>query len=408
MELIGLLFALLLLLVFGFRFFYAVVRVFTKRKHFPPAKPGNRYAVMIAARNEDQVIGPLLDSLRKQDYPSELIDLYVVADNCTDRTAEEARAHGATVYERHNLEQASKGYALQYLFNKVLPLGISYDGFFVFDADNLLDPGYISAMHAAFVQNKTIIIGYRTAKNFGDSWVTAAYGLYFLHESEFLNASRDKLGTTCFLSGTGCLFPAAFLKDGWHWTGLTEDLECTLEVITTGNHICYCGDAVLYDEQPRRFGESIPQRSRWVRGYTAAITKNMGKLFRSLFRPRGFGAFDFIMNLGPLIGCVGGVIFEIVKIVTFASQGMAPGMIILQETLGFLSVYGGMLLIGAVTLFAEWTRIVCPARKKLLYTLFFPLFMISYLFVYILAVLQKPQWKAIKHDVSISIDDLKK
>jgi len=62
----------------------------------------HKYAFIIAARNENAVIGNLIDSIKNQNYPKELIDVIVVADNCTDNTAEISRQHGAIVYERFN------------------------------------------------------------------------------------------------------------------------------------------------------------------------------------------------------------------------------------------------------------------------------------------------------------------
>ena len=101
---------------------------------------------MIAARNEKNVIGNLLDSINKQDYPSHLITTFVVADNCTDNTAEIARNKGAICYERFDEEHKTKGFALQYLLEKIEEdYGrMSFEGYFIFDADNLLNKNYIS------------------------------------------------------------------------------------------------------------------------------------------------------------------------------------------------------------------------------------------------------------------------
>ena len=105
-------------LTFAYRLVYIAVRLTGKKR---PTCEGqrNRYAVLIAARNEEAVIGHLIDSLKKQDYPQELVDIYVVADNCSDRTAEMARDHGAAVFERLEPEKATKGYALSFLFDRI-------------------------------------------------------------------------------------------------------------------------------------------------------------------------------------------------------------------------------------------------------------------------------------------------
>ena len=94
---------------------YFIIGIFFTRK-FKPAKKKHKYAIVIAARNEENVIGNLLDSIKKQDYPKELLTVFVVADNCDDDTAKIARKHGAVCYERFDSEHRTKGYALQYLF----------------------------------------------------------------------------------------------------------------------------------------------------------------------------------------------------------------------------------------------------------------------------------------------------
>ncbi len=75
----------------------------------------HRFAVLVAARNEEAVIGQLIESIQMQDYPSELVDVYVVADNCDDSTASVAREKGAFVYERFNKVHVGKGYAFSHM-----------------------------------------------------------------------------------------------------------------------------------------------------------------------------------------------------------------------------------------------------------------------------------------------------
>ena len=104
---------------------YAVVRLARKRRKYQAEKLC-RYGVLIAARNEQAVIGQLIDSIRGQDYPQDLLDIFVVADNCTDDTAQVARARGATVYERQNKYLVGKGYALHFLLGKIYESGKRY------------------------------------------------------------------------------------------------------------------------------------------------------------------------------------------------------------------------------------------------------------------------------------------
>lgn len=178
-----------------------------------PAKD-NRYAVLICARNEQRVIGDLIASLRGQTYSQGLLSIFVLADNCTDDTAMVARVAGANVYERFNQVQVGKGYALQELLEHLeqdYPQG--FDGYFVFDADNILAPNYVEAMNRTFSDGHDIVTSFRNSKNYGDNWISAGYALWFLRESRYLNHARFLLGTSCAVSGTGFLFSRRVLEE---------------------------------------------------------------------------------------------------------------------------------------------------------------------------------------------------
>ena len=136
--------ATLFVICYAYQFIYLAIPFLKKDKPHGPVK-FHRYAVLISARNEQAVIGHLLDSIRAQDYPSDLVTTFVIADNCTDATARVAREHGAVVYERFNRVKVGKGYALKELLAHIDDdFGPIFDGFFVFDADNLLEPDYIT------------------------------------------------------------------------------------------------------------------------------------------------------------------------------------------------------------------------------------------------------------------------
>lgn len=114
-----------------------------KPKSVPPATPTTRFAILVPAHNEEKVLPLLLESLKKQQYPMELVRVYVVADNCTDRTAAVAKALGARVLERSS-SLRGKGYALKFGLDYVLHTGC--DAICIFDADNLVDPSFLQVM----------------------------------------------------------------------------------------------------------------------------------------------------------------------------------------------------------------------------------------------------------------------
>src|SRR5579872_5128903 len=110
--------------------------------------PRHRFAILVPAHNEEVLLPRLLGSLRALEYPRALFDIHVVADQCTDRTADIAAAAGATVHERREAEGHGKGYALRWLLDRLRERGDTYDAYIVFDADSLVSPRFLSVMNA--------------------------------------------------------------------------------------------------------------------------------------------------------------------------------------------------------------------------------------------------------------------
>jgi cellulose synthase/poly-beta-1,6-N-acetylglucosamine synthase-like glycosyltransferase len=241
-------FALVFIGCIGYQFVYIFIP-FLKGARKYKAKKMCKYAILIPGRNEEKVIPHLIASIKGQSYPSELLDIFVIADNCTDNTAKVSKEAGAYhVIERFNDKQIGKGFALDYALNlikKDFPDN-NYDGFFVFDADNLLDENYISEMNKMFSNGHRIITSYRNTKNYGTSWVSAGGSLWYLRESRFLNHPRTIMNTSCAISGTGFLVHHEILDKigGWKFFLLTEDLEFSLQQVLDGETIAYCNNAI--------------------------------------------------------------------------------------------------------------------------------------------------------------------
>ena len=398
----------LFFLCYAYQFFYVPAAMLPrKRKDTPPS--GRRYAVLISARNEERVIGNLIASLRSQTYDQSLLEIFVVADNCTDGTARVAAAAGARVFERFDLSRIGKGYALQYLLDRIDRS--RFDGFFVFDADNVLDEGYIAAMDRTFSEGYPIVTSYRNSKNYGDNWISAGYALWFLRESRYLNGARMRLGTSCAVSGTGFLFSRETIEEtgGWNFFLLTEDIEFTVHHVCAGKKIGFCADAVLYDEQPVTFRQSWRQRLRWARGYLQVFGKYGTQLLRGILHG-SFGCFDMTMNIMPAaVLSVAGIAVNGAALVLSLSQGAAMATVLRSAAELLLGTYLTLFAIGAITTVTEWRRIYTTGWKKILYAFTFPLFMLTYIPISLTALFTRDlTWKPIEHNRAIALDQIRR
>ena len=393
--------AVIFFLCYAYQFCYLPLPWCKRRPCRREAVP-HHFAVLICARNEAGVIADLLDSIHAQTYNPDLITTFVLADNCTDATAAVARQHGAAVYERHDRHHIGKGYALQALLRHLqqdYPAG--FDGYFVFDADNILSPDYMVEMNRSFSQGHDIITSYRNSKNYGDNWISAGYALWFLRESRYLNHARFLLGTSCAVSGTGFLFSRKILQEmgDWPFHLLVEDIEFSIHHILAGHQIAFCPTAVLYDEQPTSFRQSWHQRSRWSRGYWQVFRRYGKRLLGGILRGQ-WACFDMTMAIMPafLLTTVSLLSTAAIVAVQIAQGGsLLPAMRVISEMLG--GMYLTLFVLGAITTVSEWRYIRTTTVKKLAYTLTFPLFMFTYLPIAVASLFCKAQWQPIRHQV---------
>ena len=413
-------FNLFLAVLFTLAYAYQLVYLFLgliRRKHWkqPEAAQLHRYAAVISARNEAGVIGELIHTLKQQNYPTDLLDVYVVADNCTDDTAQVSRRAGAIVYERFNQHKKGKGYALDYLFRTLAHEGRDqYDGYLIFDADNLVDPNFVSEMNKVFDSgNYGAITCYRNSRNFGANWISAGYAIWFLREARFLNFPRMLLGSNCHVSGTGFLISADVIREngGWPYHLLTEDIEFSTNSILEGVRISYTPTAILYDEQPTTFRDSWNQRFRWAKGFYQVFWHYGARLAKGVVaNPKGsrFACYDMLMTIAPgMLLTIVSVLFNGIIIALAATGMMSTGIMIASSISSiFFCLFNYlvfMFMFGVLTTFVEWDSIHAATGKKVLYMFTFPFFMLTYIPIALVALVKKCKWKPIQHSISVDV-----
>ncbi len=266
-----------------------------------------RFAVLIPAHNEAEVIGPLLSSLEGQGYPRSRFDVYVSCDHCTDATVSVARAHGALVLERVGQQQRGKTWNLRWALGQIRLN--DYEGVAVIDADNLVHPDFLSAMNAYLEQHPQTqaVQGVLDVKNPNDNWVTVASAMSYWFTNRFVQYAKSSLGLSCMLGGTGMLIRSAALRRiGWRLESLVDDLELTVLLNLEGNAVGWNEHAIIYDEKPTELKVSLHQRQRWMQGHFWVLARYAGALLGCFVRTGRLLYLDtLLVLLGPAITLIG-------------------------------------------------------------------------------------------------------
>ena len=445
-----------------YRNVFVYTGLFFTRK-FKPAQNQHKYAIMIAARNEAPVIGNLIRSIRAQDYPAELIDIFVVADNCTDNTADICRELGAYCYERFDTEHRTKGFALQFLVENIKrDFGIyAYEAYIIFDADNLLKQDYMSRMNDSFDAGEKIVTSYRNTKNFDTNWISASYAIHWLRTIRKEHRARSVFRLATRIQGTGFLFAAEIIENGWPYTSLTEDRAFCADAVANGYKISYNNDAIFYDEQPVDIKIAMRQRIRWAKGHLQAFVETGPQLFWHIFVTHGmanrdvpadtprwkrlvnnlrlrFMSFDMLTVVYPrqlvsffkryiVLGLRIVIAYQIGIRVTAGwaptvfqwlfrwtgvrVQPVTPGqatfwMCVFVLTWIINSWLDGMLTAAYVLVFEHRRIPPMKLHKQLWFIFTFPIFDLIGKISMVIALFSHVEWKPIPHNASISIDEL--
>ncbi|MCT2193709.1 glycosyltransferase [Paenibacillus sp. p3-SID1389] len=259
-------------------------------------EPNKSFAVLVAAHNEEKVVGALMENLKQMNYPKELYDVFVICDNCSDNTANIVRSHGMNACVRTNPNLRGKGYAIEWMLKQLWKMPRQYDAVVMFDADNLVHPDFLREMNNDLCAGARVIQGYIDTKNPEDSWITASYGISYWYCNRLWQLSRTNLKMANFLGGTGMCFETELLKEiGWGATSLVEDLEFTMRCVERGVYPVFNYDAKLFDEKPLTFKASARQRLRWMQGHFTVARRYFFPLLWKSIKERNMVKLDMAL-----------------------------------------------------------------------------------------------------------------
>lgn len=367
-------------------------------------RPANRFAVVVAAHNEEQVIEHLVENLNSLDYPRHLFDIFVVADNCTDNTAVIARKAGANVYERFNNTERGKGYALEFMFARLFKLKEKYDAVVIFDADNLVKTNFLSEMNNKLCQGEKIIQGYIDSKNPYDTWVTNTFSIAFWLMNRLIQLSRYNLGISNTLAGTGmCISTDVLQRLGWGVHSLTEDLEFTMKGLAFGIRTSWAHDAVVYDEKPLTFMQSCRQRKRWAQGQIDVAGRYMLLLIMKGLKDKKWMYCDAALHLFQPFFVMIATSFLFIQVLTFLEPYYVNLFIEYVPKFSWQIVSGGITIFPLIALYLD--KVPWKAFWGLI---LYPIFMYSWIPIIFVGFIYRnsKEWSHTVHTRSISYTEI--
>lgn len=388
-------------------FYYFILSMFGlyRKSEVKIHTPEKSFAIVVAAHNEEAVIGPLIENLLQLDYPKKLYDIFVVADNCTDKTALIAKNAGAIVHRRFNAEKRGKGYALEWMFYRLFKMERQYDAIIIFDADNLVKENFLFEMNSKLCQGHKIVQCYLDSKNPFDTWVTNTFSIAFWVTNRMLQLARFNTGRLSnVLGGTGMCISTDVLKEfGWGATSLTEDLEFSMKALSHGIKTTWAHDAVVYDEKPLTFIQAWHQRKRWAQGQVDVAGRYFLPLIIKGIREKKIMYFDAAIHLFQPALVMIATFFMLTNLIDAFQPQYTHVFTLVMPWTGWqiLSAFQYLYPVAALAL----DRLPWRAYVGLI---LYPIFIYSWIPIVFLGFINRKdkQWSHTKHTRSLSIDEV--
>ena len=369
-------------------------------------KAKHKFAVLIASRNEEEVVPNLVKSLLKQNYPEDLFDVYVIPNNCTDNTEKVSKEAGAKII-KCTIPTKSKGEVLKFAFDKLSKEDI--DAYVIFDADNVVHPDYLARMNDVLCEGHKVAQGFRDSKNPEDNWISGSYSIFYWIQNFFFSKARMQMGGAASINGTGFMVKKEIIDEyGFNTVTLTEDVEFTAQCALNNIKVFFAEEAITYDEQPTDFVASWKQRKRWSMGNIQCFKTYAGKLFNTYRKTGYIACLDMLLSFAAPF-------FQILTtILTFMLFIFRILNIQLYDIFSYMYSYGIIFFIvayfGNILLNIFVIKYNKKSVKKILSgILLFTVFMITWIPINFICVFKKDMtWEPIKHSRKVDIDEIKK
>lgn len=365
----------------------------------------NNFAILIAARNEENTIGNLLESLALLDYPKDKYKVYVIPNNCNDNTKDVAIKHGANIIDC-NIDVKTKADVLRLAFKELRNENI--DAYVIFDADNVVNKNFLLYMNNSLNNGYKVAQGFRDAKNPYDNWLSGSYMIFYLFQNVFFNHSRRTLNSSASINGTGFMIKKDLIDSkGFNTKTLTEDVEFTGICAYNKEKIDFVENAITYDEFPVSFNASWRQRKRWTAGTLECMKLYSFKLFKDFIKNKNISSLDIsLVYLAPIIQVIG--FLNTLLLLLFKYLGIELSDIFsyfyASGIICFLITY----IIGIILEVFIIKYKNKPLKKLYSGIILFSLFIFTWIPINISCIIKKhTKWEEIKHERNVKISEIK-
>lgn len=417
------------IITFAFQF-VMILFVPLKEKHFKKSEKKNRIAILICAKNEEEVIERTVKYYKDNiNYPKDKYDIFVSADNCSDKTAELARKAGAIVFERTEPDTSkhSHGWNLNFAIKEIQKLDKKYDFLVQFDADNLCNKDFFNYYNDAFNEGVEIARPFEGSTNPTQNLWTSVSFNYYTRDSRIASNFRERLHLDSMLCGPGLMVSFKILDEiEWDALGKSEDVEYTINRLLENKRVHYVADAVVLEDQPSTMKDTWNRLTRMAHGLNKLFWKKGWKLFGHFFKSGKWSNVDLFMQLVMVefsflafMWFVPYYLFyAIIHLINFsgtewlASYRMLDGTLMTSEASRAcfmnLLIMGGIVLGSFIIIYPLQAFLsVFLSRKKLGIKsmkpympgiLVSPLFMVFYGVSVCVGILTKPKWRKINRN----------
>lgn len=393
-------------------FFLSMKRI----KKAPHSDKFTKFAVLVPARNEGDIVLNIMHALSVQTYPNEYYDVYFITESEDDNVNKLAVEHGFKYFVRDELTDArrTKGFALQECIRYLKANNLTYDAYMIFDADNVMDIDYLEKMNDLRQTGVEVAVGYRNFTNINDNWLTSGSAILFTYMNSFTSKNRTLLFKKALIAGTGYYVNSEIIDEagGWIFTGMTEDTEFTTYCEYHNINMCYYPIVNFYDEQSPSFKTNHHQHIRWIWGFMINRKKFIkgGKMHHATSKARNRAAiFEYRVSLVPFaVAAVVDFLLAVTSWILYAysliyAKDFSSTM--LGHSIMFtVSIYLLFSIVALATILHNYNRLKMKWWMIILTVLTYPIYFLDLLFAFVHGLFRpslRKTWKPIKHSGKI-------